>query len=116
MLQYTVKNLQFASTIEPDNEKIREKLSWAEQQRRAGLATIPSTIEEELEINPFMRVDLPEVQVNTCARFLKWFFPFLFSIKVQYKAGISILLESLLLFSSRKRLALNHPLWKPCVR
>ncbi|KAI5670349.1 hypothetical protein M9H77_10713 [Catharanthus roseus] len=60
--EYTVKNLQFASTIEPDNEKIREKLSWAEQQRRAGLATIPSTIEEELEINPFMRVDLPEVQ------------------------------------------------------
>lgn len=64
ILQYTVKNLQFALTVEPDNEKIRQKLLWSEQQRRAGHQTIPSTIEEELETNPFMRVDLPEIQVQ----------------------------------------------------
>lgn len=63
-LQYTVKNLQFALTVEPDNAKIAQKLAWAERQRRVGLPTIPSTIQEELESNPFMRVDLPEVQVN----------------------------------------------------
>ena len=62
-LQYTVKNLQFAQTVEPDNAKISQKLSWAQQQRQSGLPTIPSTIETELEINPFMRADLPEVQV-----------------------------------------------------
>lgn len=56
-LQYTVKNLQFALTVEPDNVRLREKLSWAQQQRLAGLPTIPSTIEEELETNPFMRVE-----------------------------------------------------------
>ncbi|GJT04303.1 hydroxyacylglutathione hydrolase, cytoplasmic, partial [Tanacetum coccineum] len=61
-LTYTVKNLQFAQTVEPDNAKISQKLSWAEQQRQSGLPTIPSTIETELEINPFMRADLPEVQ------------------------------------------------------
>ncbi|XP_058183754.1 hydroxyacylglutathione hydrolase cytoplasmic [Rhododendron vialii] len=60
--EYTVKNLQFARTVEPENAKIAHKLSWAQQQRQAGLPTIPSTIEEELETNPFMRVDLPEVQ------------------------------------------------------
>ncbi|PWA57199.1 metallo-hydrolase/oxidoreductase superfamily protein [Artemisia annua] len=60
--EYTVKNLQFAQTVEPDNAKISQKLSWAQQQRQSGLPTIPSTIETELEINPFMRADLPEVQ------------------------------------------------------
>ncbi|KAK3230486.1 hypothetical protein Dsin_002367 [Dipteronia sinensis] len=60
--EYTVKNLQFALTVEPDNTKIQQKLSWAQQQRQAGLPTIPSTIEEEMETNPFIRVDLPELQ------------------------------------------------------
>ncbi|KAJ8431486.1 hypothetical protein Cgig2_032257 [Carnegiea gigantea] len=61
--EYTVKNLQFALTVEPENTKIAEKLSLAQNQRTAGLPTIPSTIAEELETNPFMRVDVPEVQV-----------------------------------------------------
>ncbi|XAR71852.1 Hydroxyacylglutathione hydrolase [Bertholletia excelsa] len=60
--EYTVNNLHFALTVEPDNEKIIRKLSLAEHNRQAGLPTVPSTIEEELETNPFMRVDLPEVQ------------------------------------------------------
>ncbi|GAA0157981.1 hypothetical protein LIER_15124 [Lithospermum erythrorhizon] len=60
--EYTVKNLQFALTVEPDNGKIAQKLSWAEQKRKDGLPTIPSTIEEEWETNPFMRVDLQVVQ------------------------------------------------------
>ena len=63
ILQYTVKNLQFALTVEPDNVRIAQKLSWAQEKRQTGLPTVPSTIEEELETNPFMRVDLPEVQV-----------------------------------------------------
>ncbi|KAF3433244.1 hypothetical protein FNV43_RR24346 [Rhamnella rubrinervis] len=60
--EYTVKNLQFALTVEPNNVKIQQKLSWANQQRQAGLPTIPSTIEEEWGTNPFMRADLPELQ------------------------------------------------------
>lgn len=63
LCQYTVKNLQFALTVEPDNVRISQKLSWAEQKRKTALPTVPSTIEEELETNPFMRVDLLEVQV-----------------------------------------------------
>lgn len=62
--EYTVKNLQFALTVEPANEKIVQKLSWAQQQRQGNLPTIPSTIEDELETNPFMRVDLPELQAK----------------------------------------------------
>lgn len=70
--QYTVKNLQFALTVEPDNTKIHQKLSWAQQQRQAGLPTIPSTIEEEMETNPFIRVDLPELQVFFYAKLLSF--------------------------------------------
>lgn len=60
--EYTVKNLQFALTVEPENAKIAEKLAWAQKQRNAGFPTIPSTIAEELESNPFMRVEVPEIQ------------------------------------------------------
>ncbi|KAM7494689.1 hypothetical protein LguiB_029298 [Lonicera macranthoides] len=60
--EYTVKNLQFALTVEQKNARIAEKLSWAQNQRKSGLPTVPSTIEEELETNPFIRVDLPELQ------------------------------------------------------
>jgi hydroxyacylglutathione hydrolase len=60
--EYTVKNLQFALTVEPDNTKIHQKLLWAQHQLEALLPTIPSSVAEELETNPFMRVDLPEIQ------------------------------------------------------
>ncbi|KAJ0978488.1 hypothetical protein J5N97_013962 [Dioscorea zingiberensis] len=62
--EYTEKNLRFALTVEPENEKISQKLSWAQQQRQANLPTIPSTIDEEFETNLFMRVDLPEIQAK----------------------------------------------------
>lgn len=60
--EYTVKNLQFALTVEPDNVKIQQKFSWAQDQQQKGLPTIPSTIGDEMETNPFMRVDLPQIQ------------------------------------------------------
>jgi len=54
--EYTVKNLQFAKTIEPQNTAILNKLEWAINQRTKNLSTVPSTIEQELATNPFMRV------------------------------------------------------------
>ncbi|CAN6467560.1 unnamed protein product [Victoria cruziana] len=60
--EYTEKNLRFALTVEPDNERVKQKLLWAKRQREANQPTVPSTIEEEMNINPFMRVDIPEVQ------------------------------------------------------
>ncbi|XP_047321926.1 hydroxyacylglutathione hydrolase cytoplasmic [Impatiens glandulifera] len=60
--EYTVSNLLFAQTVEPENTKLAQKLAWANQQRQSGLPTVPSTIEEEWETNPFMRAELPEMQ------------------------------------------------------
>ena len=60
--EYTVGNLLFARSVEPDNQQVQEKLVWAQQQRAKGLSTVPSTLEEEWSYNPFMRVGEPDVQ------------------------------------------------------
>jgi hydroxyacylglutathione hydrolase len=60
--EYTVNNLKFALSVEPNNADAVNKLIWAEAQRAAKKPTVPSTIGEEKLINPFMRVTLPAVQ------------------------------------------------------
>jgi len=59
--EYTTKNLQFALHVEPDNKAIQDKLEWSKARRERNLPTIPSTIGEEKQYNPFMRVDQPVV-------------------------------------------------------
>jgi hydroxyacylglutathione hydrolase len=61
--EYTVANLRFAITIEPNNQELKKKLEWAiEQTEKKKGFTIPSTIQEELSYNPFMRTNQLEVQ------------------------------------------------------
>ncbi len=50
--------MKFSLHVEPNNEVTKSKLIWAESQRAKNLRTIPSTIKEEMQFNPFMRVDL----------------------------------------------------------
>lgn len=56
--EYTRKNLDFAKTIEPDNEELVSKIKWAKKQS----VTVPSTIGQELAYNPFMRVNQFSIQ------------------------------------------------------
>lgn len=63
--EYTVNNLKYGVHAEPDNEDIKAKLAWAQSQRANGQPTIPTTIGEELKINPFMRVSSPSTQKHT---------------------------------------------------
>lgn len=63
--EYTVKNLSFGLEVEPNNPAIKEKLAWAKQQRSENKPTVPSTIGEELQINPFMRVHTKSIQDAT---------------------------------------------------
>ncbi|GMF21699.1 unnamed protein product [Phytophthora fragariaefolia] len=60
--EYTASNLRFAAHVEPENEAVLKKLQWALEKTKAGEPTIPSTVKEELETNPFMRVTVPAVQ------------------------------------------------------
>ncbi|KAG8433309.1 hypothetical protein GDO86_017553 [Hymenochirus boettgeri] len=52
----TVRNLKFALKVEPDNEKVKEKLAWAKARDDDDIPTVPSSLEEEFLYNPFMRV------------------------------------------------------------
>ncbi len=61
--QYTQKNLEFALTVDPKNEVLVKKMTWVQQQRKDKKATVPSTIGDELEFNPFMRLDKESLQV-----------------------------------------------------
>jgi hydroxyacylglutathione hydrolase len=57
--EYTVTNLRFAASAEPDNEVVKRKLEWAMAQLDGDRPTVPSTIAEELATNPFMRCSEP---------------------------------------------------------
>lgn len=53
--EYTLSNLRFAAVVEPENAAIAARLKWAEGRVAEGLATVPSTIKDERECNPFSR-------------------------------------------------------------
>ena len=53
---------RFATAAEPSNEAIKSKIKWSAERLEAGLPTIPSSVGVELETNPFMRLEAPEVQ------------------------------------------------------
>jgi hydroxyacylglutathione hydrolase len=59
--EYTLANIRFAQTIEPDNLALIARAAEAEQQVAAHKPTIPTTMESEKAANPFLRADLPEV-------------------------------------------------------
>ncbi|CAN5357034.1 hydroxyacylglutathione hydrolase [soil metagenome] len=53
--EYTVDNLRFALTVEPDNGRAREYLGECCVRRNDGAPTLPSTVGLEREVNPFLR-------------------------------------------------------------
>ncbi|MEM9730310.1 MAG: hydroxyacylglutathione hydrolase [Myxococcota bacterium] len=59
--EYTVNNLRFAQTVEPENGAVGQALAEADETRSQGRFTVPGSIGRELETNPFLRFDLPEV-------------------------------------------------------
>lgn len=61
--EYSLQNLKFGNHVEPDNEEIKNKIQWSKAKREAGEPTVPSTIAEEKQINPFMRVNVEAVQM-----------------------------------------------------
>lgn len=53
--EYTINNLKFALTIESDNHAIKAELKKAEILQKKGKPTIPTSVEKEKLINPFLR-------------------------------------------------------------
>lgn len=59
--EYTVANLKFAATVEPDNARLQERWSRAEDARARGAPTVPGLLADECATNPFLRWDAPAV-------------------------------------------------------
>jgi hydroxyacylglutathione hydrolase len=57
--EYTQANARFALTVEPRNAKLRTRASAVDAARAKHLPTVPSTMGEERDTNPFLRADQP---------------------------------------------------------
>jgi hydroxyacylglutathione hydrolase len=66
--EYTQSNLRFAAHVEPSNPAVRAKAERVARQRDSGEHTTPSTMLEEKQTNPFMRVDQKEIIESVAAR------------------------------------------------
>ena len=53
--EYTLANGKFALSIDPENEKLQARMNDFTELRKQGKPTLPTTIGEELDTNPFMR-------------------------------------------------------------
>lgn len=60
--EYTLSNARFALTIDPQNEALKARAAKIEKLRSEGVATLPTTIGEELETNPFLRWADPAIR------------------------------------------------------
>lgn len=59
--EYTLSNLRFARAVEPGNTDLAAFVTQCEALRAQGQPTLPSSLEQELRINPFLRTAVPEV-------------------------------------------------------
>jgi hydroxyacylglutathione hydrolase len=59
--EYTEVNLRFALAVEPENATLRERVERVARTRAAGLSSVPSSLREEKETNPFLRCAEPAV-------------------------------------------------------
>jgi hydroxyacylglutathione hydrolase len=60
--EYTLSNLKFAAAVEPGNRELALYTAWCQAQREQREPTLPSSIGQEKQINPFLRTAAPSVQ------------------------------------------------------
>jgi len=60
--EYTLDNLAFALAVEPESQQLKQRLKHVVALRNSGKPTVPSTIGEEKQTNPFMRPHMQSVR------------------------------------------------------
>jgi len=60
--EYTLANLRFALTVDPDNVALKARAEAARALRARSEPTVPSTIALELATNPFLRSAAPSIR------------------------------------------------------
>lgn len=68
--EYTIGNLMFASLVEPENQIIKHYLAHCQSLQKEHKATLPSTLETERAINPFLRCDQAPV-IQAAQQYIK---------------------------------------------
>ncbi|WP_299409339.1 hydroxyacylglutathione hydrolase [Acaryochloris sp. IP29b_bin.148] len=63
--EYTLKNLQFALTVDPENLHLKNRYQQVQAARSQSQPTIPSEIGLEKHTNPFLRWDQPHLITHT---------------------------------------------------
>ncbi len=66
--EYTMSNIRFALAVEPGNAKLAARQARDAALRAKNIPTVPSTIADELDTNPFLRWASPEVIASASAR------------------------------------------------
>jgi hydroxyacylglutathione hydrolase len=66
--EYTLANLRFAATVEPGNADVLETLESVQQLRARDGITLPTTLQRERRINPFLRCREPAVRAAAESR------------------------------------------------
>ncbi len=59
--EYTRSNIEFALTVDPQNEKLRARRIKELEKLEKGTPTVPSSLREELDTNPFLRESDPAI-------------------------------------------------------
>ena len=57
--EYTLGNIRFARTADPENRKLIELEIAVEQLRQRNIPTLPTLLSHEKAVNPFLRCDQP---------------------------------------------------------
>ena len=63
--EYTESNIKFALHVEPQNKELIELRDRVREIREKGLPSLPVTLKQEKDTNPFLRVHLPSVAKST---------------------------------------------------
>ncbi len=65
--EYTLGNLKFAVTVDPDNQELQQRLVDVTAARSNSLPTIPTWLGIEKRTNPFLRWDIGALQASVAS-------------------------------------------------
>ncbi|HMP90807.1 MAG TPA: hydroxyacylglutathione hydrolase [Kiritimatiellia bacterium] len=60
--EYTLNNLAFALTVDPDNAEVKKRISDLQASLASGGYSVPATLAEERQTNPFLRTSEPAIR------------------------------------------------------
>jgi hydroxyacylglutathione hydrolase len=59
--EYTLANIAFAQTVDPDNLVLKQRKKDVQDLRNQNLPSLPVPLGVELQTNPFLRCDMPNI-------------------------------------------------------